>query len=210
MKLSGNGRRSFPPPLPDTRRRELRNRLTTQCATTFAVLLMFAAAAAHADNAPAANDGFTVSLPAGYAPFTKQVQTTTSPEGEIETANWISKAPTGEAVVVTSSRMPGRILDPQKLITSTRASLLKSLNATLESEEPRPGDVPSMRMLFRSEAAYFRARFTVVDDRMIQLLYIGRSEEQRNAPAIGAMFDSFDVTATGDAQGGAPATVPVR
>ena len=160
-----------------------------------AVFAIVAGPAAHADDVPAANDGFTVSLPAGYAGFTKQVQTAKTPEGEIETTNWISKAPTGEAVIVTASRMPGKILDPQKLIASTRASLLKSLNATLESEEPRPGDVPSTRMLFRSDAAYFRARFTVIDDRLYQLLYVGRSEEQRTAPAVGAMFDSFHVAA---------------
>lgn len=140
-----------------------------------------------------ANDGFTVSLPAGYGEFSKQVQTTKSPEGEIETTNWVSKAPTGEAVIVTSSRLPGKILDPHKMIESTRASLLQSLNATLESEEPRPGELTSTRMLFRNNAAYFRARFTVVDDHLYQLLYVGRSEEQRTAPAVGAMFDSFKV-----------------
>ncbi len=173
----------------------MRNRFITVRAVSLAILFTIAGAAAHADNVPVANDGFTVSLPAGYAAFTKQVQTTKAPEGEIETTNWISKAPTGEAVVVTSSRMPGTILDPQKMIASTRASLLKSLNATLESEEPRPGDLPSNRMLFRSDAAFFRARFTVVDDRLVQLLYVGRSEEQRAAQAVSGLFDSFHVTA---------------
>jgi hypothetical protein len=168
---------------------------------------MVAGAGAHADTAPVASDGFTVSLPAGYAEFTKQVQTTKAPDGEIETTNWISKAPTGEAVVVTSSRLPGKILDPQKLITSTRASLLTSLNAKLESEEPRPGDLPSTRMLFRSDAAFFRARFTVVDDRLYQLLYVGRSEEQRAAPAVGAMFDSFNLTATVGSKGAEQALI---
>ncbi len=177
------------------------NRFITYRAVSFAVLLMVAGAGAHADNSPVANDGFTVSLSAGYGEFTKQVQTTKAPEGEIETTNWISRAPTGEAVVVTSSRMPGKILDPQKLIASTRASLLASLNATLESEEPRPGDVPSTRMLFRSDAAYFRARFTVVDDRLYQLLYVGRSADQRAAPTVGKMFDSFRITATPAAPG---------
>lgn len=176
----------------------MRDKFIAYRAVIAAVLAVVAGAAAHAADvpaAPAAPDGFTVSLPTGYAGFTKQVQTAKSPEGEIETTNWISKAPTGEAVIVTSSRMPGKILDPQKLIASTRASLLGSLKATLESEEPRPGDVPSTRMLFRSDAAYFRARFTVVDDRLYQLLYVGRSEEQRAAPTVSALFDSFSVTA---------------
>ena len=186
----------------------MRDRFITYRAVSFAVLLTIAGTVAHADNAPVANDAFTVSLPAGYAGFTKQVQTTKAPEGEIETTTWISKAPTGEAVVVTSSRMPGKILDPQEMIASTRASLLKSLNATLESEEPRPGDLPSARMLFRSDAALFRARLTVVDDRLIQLLYVGRSEEQRAASPVSAMFESFNVAATPAAQSGGEAVQP--
>lgn len=164
-------------------------------AVAVTVLAGFAAIAANAQTTPASTDGFTVSLPSGYAEFTKQTQTTKAPEGEIETTNWISKSPTGEAVIVTSSRLPGKILDPQKLITSTRASLLNSLKATLESEEPRPGELPSTRLLFRSEGAWFRARFTVDDDRLYQLLYVGRSEEQRSAAAVAAIFDSFRVTA---------------
>lgn len=167
----------------------------TLAAVAIAVLALTAGAAAHADDAAVPNDVFSMTVPEGYAAFTKQVQTTKAPEGEIETTNWISRAPTGEAVIVTMSRMPGKILDPQKLITSTRESLLKSLSATLESEEPRPGELPSSRLLFHSNAAWFRARFTVDDDRFYQLLYVGRSAEQRSAPAVEAMFDSFRLTA---------------
>lgn len=184
----------------------MRKKFITIRAVAGAVLAVVASAGANAQTAPVVNDAFTISLPSGYAEFAKQVQTSKAPAGEIETTNWVSKAPTGEAVIVTSSRMPGKILDPQKLITSTRASLLKSLNATLEAEEPRPGELPSTRLLFRSDAAWFRARFTVDDDRLYQLLYVGRSEEQRSAPAVAAMFDSFRVTAATDAQvGGAAA-----
>lgn len=181
----------------------MKNRIITIRAVAVAALAVVASAGANARTAPVVNDAFTVSLPSGYAEFTKQVQTTKAPEGEIETTNWISRAPTGEAVIVTSSKLSGKILDPQKLIASTRASLLKSLNATLESEEPRPGELPSTRLLFRSDAAWFRARFTVDHDRLYQLLYVGRSEEQRSAPAVAAMFDSFRVTASTDAQAGA-------
>jgi hypothetical protein len=163
------------------------------------MLMLTAGGAAHADDAGIPNDIFSVTVPAGYAGFTKQVQTTKSPEGDIETTNWISKAPTGEAVVVTMSRMPGKILDPQKMIASTRESLLKSLGATLESEEPRAGELPSSRLFFRSNAAWFRARFTVLDDRFYQLLYVGRSDEQRNAAAVSQMFESFRIANTAPA-----------
>lgn len=148
---------------------------------------------AFADDAASAHEPFSLSLPAGYGAFTQQVQTAKSPEGDIVTTNWIAKAPTGEAVVVTMSSMPAKILDPQKFIASTRASLLKSLNATLESESAREGAVPSTRLLFRSDSAFFRARFTVIDDRFYQLLYIGRSEEQRTAQPVARIFESFTI-----------------
>lgn len=160
-------------------------------AIAVAVLVMSGGAALYAEDPRIPSDVFNLTVPEAYGAFTKQVQTTKSPEGDIETTNWISKAPTGEAVIVTMSRMPGRILDPQKLIASTRESLLKSLGATLESEEPRPGELPSSRLLFRSDAAWFRARFTVNEERFYQLLYVGRSADQRSSPGVGAIFDSF-------------------
>ena len=136
---------------------------------------------------------FDVTLPNGYGAFAQQVQKTPSPTGEIVTTNWISKAPTGEAVVVTVSKMPAKILDPQKLIESTRASLLKSLGATLEAVEPRPGELTSARLLFHTSGAFFRARVTVEGDRLYQLLYVGRSAEQRSAPVVSALFVSFRI-----------------
>ncbi|HJQ35733.1 MAG TPA: hypothetical protein VKB93_01210 [Thermoanaerobaculia bacterium] len=152
-----------------------------------AIILTFSLAAE-----PAA-DPFAVTLPEGFGAFTKQVQTTKSPEGDIETSNWIAKAPSGEAVIVTVSKMPGKVLDPQKLIEGTRTSLLKSVGATLETEEPRAGDVPSARLMFQGSGAFFRARLSVIDDHFYQLLYMGRSAEQRTAPAVGQMFDSFQI-----------------
>ena len=149
------------------------------------------AVTASAQNAPAG--AFELTLPDGYAEYTTQTQNVASPEGQIETTNWISRGKSGEAVIVTVSKMPGKILDPQRLITSTSESLLKSLGATLESSEPREGALPSTRVLFHSNAAWFRARFTVVDDRLYQLLYVGRSAEQRDAQVVGFMFDTFAV-----------------
>lgn len=154
--------------------------------------LVLAAALAH----PPATFGATVTLdsgvqvmlPDGYGEPTKQVQKTSSPEGEIETTNWVSRAPTGEAVVVTVSRMPGKILDAQKLIDGTSASLLKTLGATPETGAARPGE-----LLFRSNAALFRARLLVEDDRVYQLLYVGRTDEQRGADAVARMFESFSL-----------------
>ncbi len=158
--------------------------------TILLTLSLVAALGALAEGEP-----FTVVLPEGYGAFTTQVQKADSPEGQIETTNWISRAPSGEAVVVTMSRMPGPIENPEKMISSTRESLLKSLGATLETEEKREGDLPSSRLFFRSNAAVFRSRFVVDNDRVYQLLYVGRSDEQRNQPAVAQLFESFQITA---------------
>lgn len=174
--------------------------ITYRVAPTILVTIVLSMAA-HADDVGVANDTFAVTLPTGYTAFTKQVQASKSPEGDIETTTWISKAPTGEAVVVTMSDMPAAILDPQKLITSTRTSLLKSLGATLESEEARAGELPSTRLQFRSDAAFFRARFTVIEDRFYQLLYVGRSADQRTAPAVARIFESFRISEASGGQG---------
>jgi hypothetical protein len=138
----------------------------------------------------AADEPFAINLPAEYAAFSKQVQTLKSAHGNIEATNWVSKAPTGEAIVVTVSKMPGKILNPQKLIDSTRDSLLKSLSATLESQE----NLPSARLLFQGNGAFFRSRFVVGDDRLYQLLYVGRSAEQRSAEAVARIFESFSLS----------------
>src|SRR5688500_2844671 len=96
--------------------------------TILLTLSLVAALGALAEGEP-----FTVALPEGYAAFTTQAQKADSPEGEIETRHWLSRAPCGEAVVVTMSRMPGPIENPEKMVSSTRESLLKSLGATLET-----------------------------------------------------------------------------
>ncbi|HUP45891.1 MAG TPA: hypothetical protein VM779_10310 [Thermoanaerobaculia bacterium] len=137
---------------------------------------------------------FGITLPAGFAEFKAQVQKAESPEGTVETTNWVSRAAeSGQAVVVTMSTMPGRILDPEKMMDSTRDSLLKSLKATLESENDIEGEMPATMIQFRSEAAVLQSKLLVDDDRLFQVLYVGRSAEQRAEPAIGQLFSSFRV-----------------
>jgi hypothetical protein len=177
---------------------------------TFLVAVLVAPLAL-ADQPAATNDNpFTITLPAGYGQFAKQAQTVKSPQGDIQTTNWVSKAPTGEAVVITLSQMPGKILDPEKMIATTRDSLLKSLNATLDSEEKRDAGDASARLLFHSAAAFFRSRFVVDDNRFYPVLYVGRSAEQRDQPAVGQLFESFKVAApaTPAPSAAAPAVAP--
>ena len=159
--------------------------------TVAAVLLI--AAAAGADQV--SNETFSLTLPPGFGAFAKQTQTTDGKDGKIETTNWVSKAPTGEAVVVTVSKMPGKILNPDQMIHGTRDALLKSLNATIDSEEKIEGEAPAARMQFHSANAFLRSRLVVDNDRLYQLLYVGRSAEQRGASTVGDMFQSFHVNA---------------
>lgn len=165
--------------------------ILTFAARAAAVVVL--AGATHVAAAQHVEDGaFSITLPEGYAAFTKQEQSVNSPDGEIKATNWISKAPTGEAVVVTMSRMPGKILSPMAMIDSTRDSLLKTLSATLESEKKNEASNESL-LFFKSAGAVFESRLLVDEDRLFQVLYVGRSEEQRNAPAVTQLFESFDI-----------------
>lgn len=143
---------------------------------------------------PVQKPDFILTLPPAYAAFTEQTQSMKQGEGTIQMTTYVSKnTTTNEAAVVTVSKMPGKIGDPDKAFASTRDGLLKSLNATLEKEEKLPGDVASERLVFRSNTApvFLQARLIAKDNRLVQLLYVGRSEEQRNSPGTAQLFDSF-------------------
>ena len=141
---------------------------------------------------PVSTDSFTVNLPDAYA---APVMSTATQNG-IATSTWIAKAPTGEAVVISVSTMPGKIEDPAKLIDSTRDSLLKSVKGTLDSEQPLTGPLPGRDLLFKSGTAFLHSRLIVSGNRLYQLLYVGRTQAERDAPAVAQMFDSFKVVTT--------------
>ena len=163
--------------------------LTALAAVLFAVT---------ASAGPVKTDAFSINLPEGFGEFATQAQKTDSPEGKIDTTNWISKAPTGEAVVVTVSTMPAPITDSIKAMDGMRESLLKSLNATLESEE-KIDDGKAANLLFKGGGAFLRSKLLVDGNRMMQVLYVGRSEEQRNAATVGEIFQSFHAEAAATA-----------
>lgn len=153
---------------------------------TVALLVTLAAAATEYKD-----QNFQLNLPAAFGAPAKA---TASASG-IETETWVSKATTGEAVVVSMSKMPAKITDPVKVMDSTRDSLLKSLKGTLESEQNVPSDMPSRVLVFKTANAFLRSRLVVDNDRLYQLLYVGRSDQQRADPAVLQMFDSFKITA---------------
>jgi len=163
-----------------------------------AVLLFVANLAGAQEATRVENEFFSLTLPVGFGAFASQQQTVKGADGaDISTTNWVSKAPTGEAVVVTVSKMSGKILDPEKLMASTRDSLLKSLNAKLENEQKIEGAMPATVFTFRSESAspaFLTSRLVVNNDKLYQVLYVGRSEEQRSGAAATQLFESFKVT----------------
>jgi len=134
-------------------------------------------------------DLFVVTLPDVYTP---PVMSTATQNG-IATSTWISKAPTGEAVVVSVSTMPAKISDPMKAMDSTRDSLLKSVKGTLDSEQPITTPLPGRDLLFKSGTAFLHSRLFVSGDKLYQFLYVGRTQAERDAPAVAQMFDSFKV-----------------
>ncbi len=144
-----------------------------------------------------AAEPFTLTLPTGFGAFTSQTQTATSPDGKkTEVTTWISKSPTGEAIVVSISKMPGKIGNPDKLFSGTRDALLKSTNSTLDKEEKLAGANPGELLSFHSASgAFLRSRLIIENDRFYQVLYVGRSAEQRENPAVGSMFASFALNA---------------
>jgi len=156
----------------------------------FAVLLSVAVAALPLAAAEISGDTFHLALPAQFGAAVKSTTT----KDNIQTDTWVSKAPSGEAVVVSVSKMPAKIADPTKLIDSTRDSLLQSVKGTLESDQAITGALPARSVVFRSGMAFLRSRLTVDGDRLYDVLYVGRSEEQRNAPGVGQVFDSFQIT----------------
>ena len=172
--------------------------MKTRIGVTLAAVLLVAAAAGAEQ---VSNDAFSLTLPTGFGAFTSQTQSTAGKDGKVvETTNWISKSPTGEAIVVTLSKMPGKILNPDQMIQGTRDALLKSLNATVDSEEKIEGETPAARMQFHSANAFLRSRLVVDNDRLYQLLYVGRSAEQRGSPSVADLFTSFHINTTQTAQ----------
>ena len=170
--------------------------------TAAGALLLFASVAGAAQ---VNKDSFGLNLPDGFGEFTSQAQTVNGKDGKIETTTWISKSPTGEAVLVTVSKMPGKILDPEKMIAGTRDALLKSVGGEMESEEKVAGDVPGAGMMFHNKAAFLRSRLIVDGDRLYQLLYVGRTAEQRTGAPVVQMFDSFRISTPPVAQATPPA-----
>lgn len=162
----------------------------------FAATLLVTAGLTQIANAAEAQP-FQITLPTGFGAFATQTQTAKSPAGDIQVTSWVSKSPSGEAVVVSVSKMPAKIDDATKLMTGSRDSLLKSVNGTVDSEQKNDGTTPAMTVDFHSgTAAFLRARFLVKGATLYQLLYVGRTPDQRSNASVDGLFQSFAVSDT--------------
>jgi len=139
---------------------------------------------------------FQITLPTGFGAFASQTQTAKSPNGKnIKVTTWVSKSPTTEAIIVSVTKMWAKIADPEQQMASSRDSLLKSVNGTIDSEQKIDGT--SMRLQFHSGTnAFLRARLMVKGDSLYQLLYVGRTAEMRANPSVDGLFQSFQITDT--------------
>jgi len=175
--------------------------MTKRQTIAIAALLILAAAATFAQTPPepakVTNDAFSITLPAGFTAFTNQTKSADSPDGKVDTTTWVAKSQAGQAVIVAMTKMPGKILDPDKMNQSTRDALVKSLNATIENEQKMAGDLTGENLLFKSNSApvFARARLIVSGDRQYQLIFIGHSDPERSAQPVESMFNSFQATA---------------
>ncbi len=158
-----------------------------------AVIVAFGMSAHAAEVRTAA---FKIDLPGEFPAFDKKSDAQTTVDGTITTNTWISKSPvTAEAIIVSESTMPGKILDTEKLFDKTRDALLAALKGTVEVDEQAISTIAERRLRFRTPGAFIRARLAATGDRLFQLLYVARSSERREAPLVSDLFSSFQVLA---------------
>lgn len=165
--------------------------------TVFAAAAIVAASLAQIANAADAQP-FQLTLPTGFGAFATKAQTAKDPNGkDIQITNWISKSPTNEAVVVTVTKMWAKIDNPDQQMANMRDAVVKSVpNATIDSQQKVDGPPPAMTFDFHSGTAVFlRAKLMVKGDSMYQLLYVGRTADERSNPSVDSMFQSFAITA---------------
>lgn len=143
------------------------------------------------------NEDFAVNLPEGYSDFARQKQTIQSPSGQIDQVTYVSKAADGSAFIVTYGDLSGPITDPDATMDGGRDSLVKSLNATVETESEREIDgAPGRTFQFSSQGAtpiFARTDLAVTGPRMYQVIFLGFSEEARQNSNVAQFFDSFDI-----------------
>jgi hypothetical protein len=147
-------------------------------------IAMTASAALAQSDAP-----FSIQLPPGFGEFAKSTHNAQS----IETTSWLSKGAGNAAVVVTVSKFPKKINTPVKLLDSTRDGLLKSTNATLDSDDTVSTNPPTRRLVMHSSAAWVRAKLIAKSDMLYQVIFIGRSADAPNAGPVSQMFDGFQI-----------------
>jgi hypothetical protein len=142
-------------------------------------------------------DTFSLSLPSGFSKAEKREQKLGTAENPIKVVTYVSKSPTGEVCLLTYSEMSGKILDGEKMMANGRDSLLKSLSATLGSDQKQTvGGHQGHSVLFtatKPRPIFARSDMIVDGARMYQVIYLGSAQEELSSPNVQSLFSSFQV-----------------
>ena len=154
-----------------------------------AIVAMFVVCGAQASEVQ--TSAFTIDLPGDFPSFEKKQNVQGTGESAVETTTWISRSPsTSEAVIVAVSKMPGKIVDAEKLFDKTRDALASSLKGTVETDEAATQTMPARRLFMRTAGAFIRARLMVSGSDLYQILYVARSSEHLTSNDVASIFSS--------------------
>ncbi|HVR44553.1 MAG TPA: hypothetical protein VMS56_14030 [Thermoanaerobaculia bacterium] len=139
---------------------------------------------------PFEEESFSIVLPDGFGEFAKNEQK------EAKVTTFVSKGQNGDVVIVSYALMaPTEDLD--EFLASERDSLLKSLNARLDSQREIEVDgkqALSIRYSLQGAREMFgRTDLVIANPRMYQVIYLGGTPDGPNDAKTEQMFSSFNV-----------------
>jgi hypothetical protein len=144
---------------------------------------------------------FSIVLPAGFATPTETVNPLPTPGGNVDLKMY-SSGSGNTAAMFAFANTSGKVTmagAEEKMLDGARDNVLKSMNGTMEKEEPMELDgKPGRQMIFAMEPAgapkmYGRLRMFMVDPMMYQVMYISDDRSALESPATNAYFESFEI-----------------
>jgi hypothetical protein len=143
---------------------------------------------------------YSITLPAGFSPFTAQKQTQQTLAGPIDLNILQSETPSGACVLGYSdfpeASFVGRT--PKKMLEDGRDGALKNINATLEKQEDLTVQGKTGLAVYGStnssgRSIYVRFHFILDKPRAYQIGYLAYNRADLDKPETQAYFDSFRI-----------------